>query len=311
MRIGARLGAVLSLVLSVVLAAVLGAPTARAADDLPVPYMFLTSAVLAGIDVDADPPGANDWTCTPTARHPRPVVLVHGTLGNKNTNWQTYAPLLKNHGYCVYALTYGVPAGTPAGLDQFGGLGRMQDSARELKVFVATVLEQTGARKVDVIGHSQGTVVPEYWAKFFGGARYVHDYISLASLWHGTRVADPLTLPMVAFGFSEDEVPLCTACAQFRPASTFMTRLRDGGLKVGEIRYTNIVTKYDELVSPYTSGIQRGMTNVVLQDLCPQDFSEHFEIAASPTAAQVVLNTLDPAHAQPVSCRLVLPWVGS
>ena len=40
-------------------------------------------------------------------------MLVHGTAGNKNTNWQTYAPLLANNGYCVFALTYGVTAGTP------------------------------------------------------------------------------------------------------------------------------------------------------------------------------------------------------
>ena len=79
--------------------------------------------------MDADPPGANNWACKPTARHPRPVVLVHGTAGNKNTNWQTYAPLLANNGYCVFALTYGVSAGTPKGLDQFGGLDAIETSA--------------------------------------------------------------------------------------------------------------------------------------------------------------------------------------
>ncbi len=52
------------------------------------------------------------------------------------------------------------------------------------------------------------------------------------------------------------------------------------------------------------------MRNVVLQDVCASDFSEHFEIAADPVAAQVVLNALDPAHRTPVRCRLVLPFVG-
>ena len=92
--------------------------------------------MLAGASVDADPPGANNWACKPTARHPRPVVLVHGTAGNKNTNWQTYAPLLANNGYCVFALTYGVSAGTPKGLDQFGGLDAIETSAEQLKAFV-------------------------------------------------------------------------------------------------------------------------------------------------------------------------------
>ena len=67
----------------------------------PVPYDFLTSAVLAGLRVDADPPGANIWSCRPSAAHPEPVVLVHGTGGNKNDNWQTFAPLLADNGYCV------------------------------------------------------------------------------------------------------------------------------------------------------------------------------------------------------------------
>lgn len=106
---------------------------AAAADRYPVSYNFLSSAVLAGTQMDADPPGANNWSCRPTSRHPRPVVLVHGTAGNKNTNWQTYAPLLANNGYCVFALTYGVSAGTPKGADQFGGMDRMETSAQQLR----------------------------------------------------------------------------------------------------------------------------------------------------------------------------------
>lgn len=84
------------------------APGARATDsgDLPVHYTFLTNAVRAGTSASA--PGENDWTCRPSAAHPRPVVLVHGTGGNAATNWVTYAALLHNNGYCVYALTYGV-----------------------------------------------------------------------------------------------------------------------------------------------------------------------------------------------------------
>jgi triacylglycerol lipase len=63
-------------------------------------------------------------------------------------------------------------------------------------------------------------------------------------------------------------------------------------------------------VSPYTSGIEPGMTNIVVQNQCPLDLTEHFEIAADPVAAADVLNALDPAHPRPVPCRLVLPFVG-
>lgn len=278
--------------------------------DLPVSYNFLLSAVTAGGRIDADPPGGNDWSCRPTEQHPRPVVLVHGTAGNKSTNWQTYSPLLANHGYCVFALTYGVlPDALPI-QDQLGGLAAMEGSAQQLKEFVDRVLDATGAEQVDIVGHSEGTVVPQYYVKFLGGAPYVKNYISLAPLWRGTKIANAFRLLGKVFGFDEDAIPTCQACGQYAASSDFMKRLRKGGLLVGDIEYTNIMTRYDQLVVPWTSGREPGMRNIVVQDLCKTDLSEHFEIAADPVAAQVVLNTLDPAHRKPVPCMVVLPFVG-
>jgi triacylglycerol lipase len=308
----ALVGAALAVLVAA--AGVLAAPAGHADGsddgDLPVNYNFLAGAIAAGTKVDADPPGANDWTCRPTAAHPRPVVLVHGTLGNKNTNWQAYSPLLANHGYCVFSLTYGVIPGSPIPVSQFGGMARIQDSAQQLKAFVARVLRSTGARKVDLVGHSQGTFMPEYYVKFLGGAKHVQNYISLAPLWHGTRSALPLSQIARGFGIDEEDFPICTACPQMSSDSRFVAQLRAGGLLVGNVAYTNIMTKYDELVRPYTSGSEPGMHNIVLQDLCETDFTEHFEIAADPVGAQVVLNTLDPAHPGPVPCPVVLPFVG-
>jgi triacylglycerol lipase len=297
-----------SLVLGLVL---LGAAPAAAEDErLPVSYNFLGGAVLAGTQLDADPPGANDWDCRPSQERPRPVVLVHGTIGNKNTNWQTYSPLLKNHGYCVFALTYGVAPGSSAPVNQFGGLERIEDSAAEFAGFVAEVLAATGASEVDLIGHSQGTLMPNYYVKFLGGAAYVNRYISLAPLWSGTNSAALLAELGRALGVPEDGLPLCKACGQMATGSDFITAMREGGVAVDGVEYTNIMTRYDQLVLPYTSGSEAGMRNIVLQDRCGIDFSEHFQIAADPVAAQIVLNTLDPAGATRVRCQLVLPFVG-
>jgi triacylglycerol lipase len=283
-------------------------PAQAATKPLPVPYNFLPAAVFGGLP-DADAPGTNDWTCKPTAAHPRPVVLVHGTAGNRSTNWQTYGPLLKNNGYCVFAFTYGeIPSIYP--INALGGFGDMRASAAVMRTFVNRVLAATGASKVDLIGHSQGTLMPDYYVKYLGGAAKVGSYISLAPLWHGTELGTPINLIAGAFGIKPDQVPICTACAQFAPGTGFMDQIRAGGAAARGVKYVNIMSKYDELVVPYTSGIEPGMTNIVLQDHCKQDFTEHFEIAADKNASIFVLNALDPAHPRPLTCSLVLPFIG-
>jgi len=304
-----RRTATLVLALSTALVGMIGTAAPATAEPYPVPYTFLPSAIAGGVQENA--PGTNNWDCELTAKHPRPVVLAHGTFGNRSTNWQTYGPLLANNGYCVFALNYGVNQPVP-GPQLFGGMNRMEDSAQELKTFVEKVLKATGADKVDLVGHSQGTLMPNYYVKFLGGATHVKRYVSLAPLWHGTQLTDVGGITGQAFGADGGEsTPYCVACGQMSAGSAFMRKMRAGGVKVPGIDYTNIMTKYDELVSPYTSGREPGMTNIVVQDRCETDYTEHFEIAADPVASVYVLNALDPAHPRPVPCTVVLPFVGT
>lgn len=300
------LGSVATLLVAAVGLTTLAGSTA-AAEKLPVPYNFLPNAAIPG-GLQTDAPGTNDWSCRPSSAHPRPVVLVHGTFGNQATNWQTYGPLLKNNGYCVFALTYGTAAEVPP-FSLFGGLESMVESAAELRAFVDRVLAATGAKKVDLVGHSQGTLMPNYYAKFLGGARKIGTYVSLAPLWHGTELSGIPARISSLLGYT-GPIPGCVACGEFAPQSSFMAAIRAGGVAVPGIRYVNIMTRYDELVLPYTSGREVGMTNLVVQDVCPIDFSEHFQVAASKTAAHLVLNALDPDKPRPVPCGLVLPFVG-
>jgi triacylglycerol lipase len=310
--------AVAAVVVALAGAALVGGGSAGAAQSkYPVPYNFLTSALLASPNADADPPGANDWTCRPSAAHPEPVVLVHGLAGNKNTNWQTFSPLLANNGYCVFALTYGVTPGARLPLNQLGGFTTMESSARQLAAFIDKVLATTRAKRVDILGHSEGTVVPDYYAKFLGGGSKIAKYVSLAPIWHGTNPAGLATLDRLAGIYGLSTVvdgafsPYFASGPELLAGSPFIAKLRSGGTPaVPGIAYTNIVTTYDELVVPYTSGIQAGMRNITVQHQCGLDYSEHLEIAADPVAAADVLNALDPAHQRPVPCLLVLPFVG-
>jgi len=105
----------------------------------------------------------------------------------------------------------------------------------------------------------------------------------------------------------------CESCPEFLTGSEFLEKLRAGRLTVGKVRYTSILTRNDELVFPYTSGIalEPNMRNYLVQDVCPLDQADHVSLVADPVVAQMMLNRLDPQHAAMVPCTLVLPETGA
>lgn len=292
-------------------AALFAAPvSAQAQAQLPVNYDFAAGALATFLSPETPPPGA-DVGCKPTAAHPDPVVLVNGTFANQDDNWQAASPLLANHGYCVFTFNYG--GTSPSAVLQ--GTGDIAASAGQLASFVAQVLAATGAAKVDLVGHSQGGMMPRYYLKFLGGAKYVNTLVALAPSNHGTTL-DGLTALVSAFGaaglVNSGLNALCTACVEQEAGSAFLTNLNAGGDTVPGVTYTVIESRYDEVVTPYTSAFLSGpdVTNITLQNQCPLDLTDHLEIAADPVALADVLNALDPAHPVPVPCLVVLPITG-
>ncbi|MCZ4497595.1 MAG: lipase, class 2 [Marmoricola sp.] len=218
--------------------------------------------------------GANNWWCSPTARRPTPVVLVHGTLTDQDATFDSLARSLKQAGYCVYALNYGNY-----------GTNAVASSAAELRTFVNKVLAATRASKVSIVGHSQGGTMPRYYIKKLGGAAKVDDLVALAPANHGSTWTELLA----SLTFS------CQACHDLVAGSSFLRVLNQGDESPGAVSYTNVVTSKDAVVVPYTSGYLKAAPNVSnlrIQDYCPKDKVRHFNVPFDVAAIRITLNAL-------------------
>jgi triacylglycerol esterase/lipase EstA (alpha/beta hydrolase family) len=269
------------------------------------------SVTTADASYDTTPAGANNFSCHPTAAHPQPVVLLSG-LGGDSAAWFALAPKLISSGYCVFTLNYGehplLKALFPWPIE---GVIPMEQSAPQLAAFVDRVLAATHAEKVDIVGHSEGTVMPRYYLERLGGAAKVKRFISLTPLWRGSNVLGIATLrdALAPLGVSQLLVnlaaSLCGACTEVLKGSPFLNSLNADGEAVPGVEHTNIVTTHDEAVVPYTSGLMQGpgtYTNLVLQNFCPNDWSEHVAVAFDPPVLTLIANALDPAHEVAVKC---------
>jgi triacylglycerol esterase/lipase EstA (alpha/beta hydrolase family) len=277
------------------------------------------ATLVQGLIADATSPGGtpagmNNWSCKPSPAHPYPVLLLHGTLFNENLTWQALSPELAAAGYCVFGFDYGGASDT-----QYGVYGEsdIATAAKQLALFIGYVRIATEARQVDIVGHSQGGMMPRYYMKFLGGAPDVHMLIGLAPSNHGTTLdgSDTLLSELHDLGVNIFTLSGCLACTQQinGQGSNFMAMLNAGGDTVPGPKYVVIESEYDEVVTPYTSAFLNGpnVDNILLQDQCPIDFSDHIGITYDPVALQDVVNALgsDSPSFTP-TCSFVPPVIG-
>jgi len=254
------------------------------------------------------PAGANDFSCVPTEEHPRPVVLVHGTDSNSYSDFAALSPLLAESGWCVFALNFGLAPGA-----EDYGTGDIRISATQLGGFVDEVREATGAEKVDVVGYSQGATVARYWIAKRGGAEHVDHWVGLASPSYGGTFygigAAAATLPgatdIVAAEFS-------VALVQQLEGSDLLTELNTPTDTVPGVRYTTIGSNVDEVIQPAGNVALHGegAENFVVQELCPQNHTGHFNMVYDPYTLQFTRHVLDPDRYAPGECRPVALGTG-
>jgi lipase (class 2) len=298
----------------------LRAGASRAAASGSGPYRVgnaLTGYAALAVHPGGNPPGVNVWTCHPDPAHPRPVILLPGTLWTLQDSFAALGPILADAGYCVFGLDYGKTALTTLTGGRSAADGDIPASAGELAHFVDRVLTSTGATHVDIVGWSQGAMMPRWYLRFLGGAATVHRLVGLAPSNHGTTLDGAFRLlaeTRVVLGQPLLTLVGCPACTQQQNTSPFIAALNAGGDTVPGVRYTVIETAHDEIVTPYRSAFLTGpdVDNIRLQDACPADGSDHLAMPYDSAAIQYVRNALgadDPAF-RPV-CDPALPVVGS
>ncbi|WP_250285560.1 MULTISPECIES: alpha/beta fold hydrolase [unclassified Frankia] len=299
------MGRVVAVVTVIVATTIVIGSGPAAAATYPVNWDAL-SAYASGQLNASPPPGANDWSCRPSAAHPEPVILVHGITENQNANWQALAPILANNGYCVYTITYGRLWYTA----NAGGIGYTGNSAGELNAFVNQVVSSTGAGKVKLVGYSEGGFISRLYMKNYG-TTHVSAFVGISPVSMAPpTISGLLTVLNLVPGWQTIELLGCPACYELSTWPAF-NALNSPQAAFPSVTYTNIITTRDEVATPpeAVSYLPAGpnVTNQAVQTFCPNDPVGHVGMPYDVTTVQLVLNALDPQHGQPVPCGSGLP----
>lgn len=233
-----------------------------------------------------------------------PVLLVHGTaLNAHNTFGWNYHPALD--ALAIPHCTVDLP------LD---GMGDVQLAAEHVVYAIREMARRSG-HKVQVIGHSQGGMVPRWALRFWPDTRaLVEDLVSLSGSHHGTLDARAICL-----------APCAPAIWQQRDDSAFLAALNRDFETLPGIDYTSIYTQLDEVVVPNLgsgassrlSGDPAHVRNIATQAVCPLNTADHLLVGTSdPVAYALALDAIlhpgpaDPARlARSVCTRLFMPGV--
>ncbi|MGH3382821.1 MAG: esterase/lipase family protein [Actinoallomurus sp.] len=165
-----------------------------------------------------------------------PVVFVHGYTGSAS-NWTTAETVFEAGGYSsgeLFAYEYNWAQSN-------------KTSAAGLASYVQQVLARTGASQVDIVNHSMGGLVSDWYIKELGGQQYVRHLASIAGANHGTTYASACTIN--------------PSCVEMLPGSSFIQTVTSGDETPGGTRYATWYSACDGVIIPYTSTELNGATN--------------------------------------------------
>ncbi|WP_227659052.1 MULTISPECIES: triacylglycerol lipase [unclassified Corynebacterium] len=273
------------------------------------PHVAPTDNVVASMAAQAkytNPSPINtNVECTP-APGENPVIFIHGMSANFYQTYASFAPYIAAQGKCVYGMNYGAfngaegtegssLAGSIPGAD---ALAPLDSSLAEVTEQIERVKKNTGATEVDLVGYSEGGTLAAAYTKNVGG-KGVGTVVTLAGVLRGTSMLGLSTVVngLNNAGSSVDSVidkVVGPGARDLLEHSEFMVGLREGGIEVPGVRYVAISTLFDEAATPlshsqFSGGDHR---NIVLQEGCVQDRSDHLGITFSPRAYALTANAL-------------------
>lgn len=150
--------------------------------------------------------------------------------------------------------------------------------------------------------------MPLYYINVMGGDRYVDKMIGISPSNHGTHLNGIVFMrtmfPPLGSAVYEGLEMITPALIQQALDHPIQQEIYGNGDTRPGVTYTTIVTKYDEVVTPYDQQFLEGpnVTNILLQEDCPQDRSDHVSTLYNERSLRFVLNALDPENANPVPC---------
>jgi hypothetical protein len=218
-----------------------------------------------------------------------PVLLVPGTTVNPHANFSwNWEPALDQ--LSVPWCSVELPGNSMEDIQVAG----------EYVVNAIRTMYARAGRRIAIIGHSQGGMVPRWALRFWPDTRgMVEDQVGLAPSNHGTIDADGACL-----------IGGCApAVWQQRDTAEFIKALNSYQETFPGISYTEVYTHNDEVVVPNfdstgSSSLHGGggeITNVAVQDICPLDVNEHLLVGtADPVAYALAIDAVDhPGPADP------------
>ncbi|QKX55423.1 uncharacterized protein TRUGW13939_02516 [Talaromyces rugulosus] len=246
----------------------------------------------------------NDFDCV-DAQGRNPVVLIHALAASREVDLNLLHKNMTSEGWCVFSQTYGSPINPPL----IGGLTEMTESAADVGAFILEVAQKTGG-KVDVVGHSEGGVQTLYVPMVQPDVAAVIDHaIALGPAVHGahyfgfTDFYQSLPTPFPTLLKAAIE-PLCDACIDMEnnDGDIYIAFKNSPKIVPNNINATIIMSKDDTLVPINTSRIDEpNVSNLVVQDFCPDDHLGHADLAWSESVWGIVKNQLQETN-DPFNC---------